>query len=430
MCDWYADEFSEGLAMKRIKIALAKAGRACVSAAQYDFCPNVNRYVYWLKQPIGWFVVAIAASMLIGAFFNSRGWIMAGGLLSVVVVGLIFPWLAIKTSSFTLRSQSDQVSEGEASRLILSVQNRLPISIWGLLVEGYFDELSASTGLASVPPLSKADYHLPIEPNVRGRYPNQAVYMTCAFPFGIWTARKQLTITCKLAVQPMTLPVSIDMEVFGRRIGGLGTGRKIGGNAEYLGVRPFRRGDLLRSVHWIQTARTGNLVVCERSQSTEQTVALKLGVARSDGGIEQSRNNLNWRVRIAATLIRLLNEQRIRFELQTIGSAGEAAKNHSIARSYKQAVEQLIDVPLDGPIVPDSISRADEAKNNCNCCFEIAPIDSGSQLSSSDRIHVHFSFGSAVDDEMTCNALIDLNQDIAQQLEAFLSEVFDETVTA
>ena len=32
----------------------------------HDFCPWANRYVYWLKQPIGWFILAAAAALAIG----------------------------------------------------------------------------------------------------------------------------------------------------------------------------------------------------------------------------------------------------------------------------------------------------------------------------------------------------------------------------
>ena len=27
-----------------------------------DFCPSANRFVYWLKEPVGWFVLAASVS--------------------------------------------------------------------------------------------------------------------------------------------------------------------------------------------------------------------------------------------------------------------------------------------------------------------------------------------------------------------------------
>ena len=30
----------------------------------YDFCPWANHYVYWLKKPLGWFIVGVVAAAL------------------------------------------------------------------------------------------------------------------------------------------------------------------------------------------------------------------------------------------------------------------------------------------------------------------------------------------------------------------------------
>ena len=29
-----------------------------------DFCPWANRFVFWLKEPVGWFVLATAISVM------------------------------------------------------------------------------------------------------------------------------------------------------------------------------------------------------------------------------------------------------------------------------------------------------------------------------------------------------------------------------
>jgi len=35
-------------------------------AANYDFCPNFNKMVYWLKEPFGWVISAILSLLIIG----------------------------------------------------------------------------------------------------------------------------------------------------------------------------------------------------------------------------------------------------------------------------------------------------------------------------------------------------------------------------
>ena len=67
------------------------------SVANHDFCPWANRYVYWLKEPVGWFLIATLASLLVGAFLSPIGWSVAAGLAAILALGLGFPWLAVRT---------------------------------------------------------------------------------------------------------------------------------------------------------------------------------------------------------------------------------------------------------------------------------------------------------------------------------------------
>jgi hypothetical protein len=48
--------------------SLVRLLTSVLRAANHDFCPNLNVYVYWLKQPIGWVVAATFFSLLIGLF--------------------------------------------------------------------------------------------------------------------------------------------------------------------------------------------------------------------------------------------------------------------------------------------------------------------------------------------------------------------------
>ena len=56
-----------------------------------DYCPWVNRYVYWLKQPIGWFLCAAAMCLLVGLFIGPQGFVLCGVLSVVMVVGVVWP---------------------------------------------------------------------------------------------------------------------------------------------------------------------------------------------------------------------------------------------------------------------------------------------------------------------------------------------------
>ena len=107
-----------------------------------DFCPWANRYVYWLKEPVGWFALALVASLLVGAFLSPLGWSVAAGLATVIVLGLSFPWLATRCVRCKLRPVDFELRERQDTFLSFSVTNYLPLPITGLRIEGYFSQIN------------------------------------------------------------------------------------------------------------------------------------------------------------------------------------------------------------------------------------------------------------------------------------------------
>ena len=270
------------------------------SLSGQDFCPWANRYVYWLKEPVGWFVVALAVSTLVGLFLSPLGWTVAAGLCTVLALGLGFPWLATRTLVCELKPVNTSLHERQPSQLQMTVRNRLPFPIVGLMVEGYLTrpftdigqveiDQSPDVGLARVPALSMAAYRLSICQEYRGRYPVQTPNIACAFPFGIWTARQRITTVIPVLIQPLLIPITAELEFSGCRMAHVGGGDRSTDNGEFLGVRDFRRGDSLKSIHWVQSARNDRIIVCERGGPQQQAVELKLSTMRCEGSVFEVR---------------------------------------------------------------------------------------------------------------------------------------------
>ena len=187
----------------------------------YDFCPWANRYVYWLKQPIGWFVLAAAMSLLVGCFLGPQGFVLCAALLGIVLLGVAWPWIAIRAVRGTLHFDRRRCREGDLLTVRLQVANRFPWPVWGLAIERGF--LAAPSGgepldplavdavavaLARVPGWSVNDYLWEFQPECRGVYPTEPPKMSCGFPFGIWVARGPLTVAGELIVWPRTVRLS------------------------------------------------------------------------------------------------------------------------------------------------------------------------------------------------------------------------------
>lgn len=287
-----------------------------LNLANKDFCPWLNQYVYWLKQPIGWLIVAAAASFLIGMFLAPQGWVMFTALACVILLGVARPWIAIRGVSCDLKFNRRRASEGDCIKIILSVKNRFPWPIWGLSVEGGFFLEELSTGadstavaLARVPGWATTDFEWEFQPHRRGLYPSGISRISSAFPFGIWHANKIIQIKSELIVWPRTVKLASAPLVKGKDLTATGNLMdQAGCEGDVLAVRPYRRGDPLKQVHWAQTARHSRLIVCERQAPAHRKVEV---VIDTDIHVHQTLNqdsSLEWAIRVGASLIKEFHE--------------------------------------------------------------------------------------------------------------------------
>jgi len=318
-----------------------------------DFCPWANRYVYWLKEPIGWFVMALGISVLVALHVSSVGWVLASVLGSVIVVGMIWPWVVVRAAQCQLRPAVAEIHEGQTCELVLAVRNRMPFPLWGLAIEGYLDrhgdDARPTIALACVPMISEAEYRLRVSPKLRGLYPIQPPKIACSMPFGLWTARQNLGACASLTVFPRISRVQDDPELTGGRMSETGEGNRVGQVGEMQGVREYRGGDRLRNVHWIHTARTGTLTVCERGAPQQQVVDVVLDVANETSGDPQRRDFLREafarRVRVAASLAIALHGHHVPIRI-VIGNQVTAISGGNAGR--RKLLTTLAEVPADG----------------------------------------------------------------------------------
>ena len=398
-----------------------------------DFCPWANRFVYWLKEPIGWFALAAVASVLVGAFLSPLGWTLAAGLSAVLVFGMGFPWLATRCVSCRLHPACGEMHEREASYLQLSVRNYLPLPIIGLMVEGYLTALTTQVeiqrlpgipeaALERIPAFSTATYRLPISAEYRGRYPKQTPKITCAFPFGIWTARREIRDLSPVTVLPLLIPISEELEFTGDQLADLGVGIRASTHGDFLGVRDFRRGDSLKNIHWAQSARHDQFVVCERGGPQNQAIELHLSTARCPGTNIESRENLAWRVRIAASLVELLSARHLPYRLIIDGKLYAVADS---ASGRKPALQQLAEIPLDGPVTAQDQDRAgiESQKRNGVCWIAISRPSQSASTEPSAYVNLEIGMhSSGLRQRRNTSRLIDLDDDITGQLNHWLSE--------
>lgn len=283
-----------------------------MSVGNHDFCPWANKYVYWLKQPIGWFVLAAIASAAIGLFAVPQGWFVCGVVVLVTALGVAWPWLAMRGLTAEIEFERRRCHEHDSAQVTLVVTNRWPWPVWGLLVErGFFDKEgenecdTATTALASVAGWSKTQFVFEYVPPRRGVYPLQAPVLGTGFPFGLWQIHRPITLKEQLIAWPRGIDLKSVPLLEGERLSAVGAFvDRAGSDGDILAARHYREGDSLRRIHWAQTARRDRLIVCERQSASRLTIVVTLDPwAFSEQTLPQ-RNLLDWGLRTVSSLCR------------------------------------------------------------------------------------------------------------------------------
>ncbi|MEM9644013.1 MAG: DUF58 domain-containing protein [Planctomycetota bacterium] len=385
-----------------------------------DFCPWANKFVYWLKEPVGWFVLATFLSAIIGMYFAPIGWTMAAALVAMITVGMIWPWIAVRSACCALHPEQEQVHEEAPCLLNLSIRNRLPLPIWGLAVEGFLDRTSEDSEEAALPTvalaylrgLSLSKYSFAISPSLRGRYPDGLPALTCSFPFGIWTARRTFSDIKPITVWPKVYAIAGEPEMSGQHRAERGEGSRPGRSGDFIGVREYRRGDTAKQVNWSASARAGSLIVTQRGGPECPSVDVIV-----DTSGDHSRDEIRDRIRVAASLLSSLHGAaipiRLRLNCQTVsprlGWDG-----------FVQMMDALTDIPLDG----DSTAKTPHPARG-TATILVESDDLGNPVVT--------SVNPTVSHRLSCEHeihVLDRTSDLATQLETFWTEVRDANLVA
>ncbi len=297
------------MSIERLSQRLQKMGERLAGVGNHDFCPWANGYVYWLKQPIGWFVVGAFASLLIALFLSPHAWITFGSLVIVMMLGVVWPWAAVRGMRGEIAFDRRRCHEGELVHVRLTIRNAWPVPLWGLAVEkgfftvGHDTDEQPVTALASVPGWSKSEFVFEFRPSRRGVYPHTIPELVTGFPFGLWRAQRPVTVSRDLLVWPQTTTLASIPALDGEISDVIGMlFDRPGNEGDMIGARVYRQGDRLRSIHWAQTARRDTFIVTERQAAARRLVVVSCDVDafRDDGDGELLENA----IRVAASVTR------------------------------------------------------------------------------------------------------------------------------
>ena len=272
---------------------------------EYDFAPKFSAKVRWfVYHPLGVLTIAAFTSFLCGLFIHSQGFVLSGGVLAVVALGVIWPWLSLRGLVGSISFDRLRAYEGDFVEVRFTLRNRFPWPAWGLAVRGGFggNTTEVVAGIAVSPRRRTALCRWTFKPLCRGIFPVTTLELTTGFPFGLWDNSKALAVETPLIVWPFMYPVGPIPQVSGdHQVEGNVSRSKVGTNGDVLGVRPYRRGDSPRRIHWAQSAKYDRLIVCELQSNSRPVIQIVLDVdPRSHAG-KGSDSSLEWAIRIVAS---------------------------------------------------------------------------------------------------------------------------------
>jgi uncharacterized protein (DUF58 family) len=277
-------------------------------AATRDLVPGITPAIRRVAlSPLGLLMATALAAFLCGVFLQPQGFILFGSVLAVIVLGLAWPWITVCGLRGSISFEKTRSTEGESAEACLTLTNLLPWSAYGLTVrvdQGDTDEDDGHrVSIACVPGQRTLKCRWTFTPARRGVYPLTPPVLASGFPFGLHHRQRRLTVDAELIVWPRTYETGPVPSVAGdQHVEGAVSRQRVGSSGDVLGVRPYRRGDSPRLIHWQQSARHDRLIVCELQANSRPTIQIVLDAdpaVHAGAGPDSSRE---WAIRMAASL--------------------------------------------------------------------------------------------------------------------------------
>lgn len=230
-------------------------------------------------------IAGIGLLLILAGATAQAGWlfVLAAGVLGLSAGSLVVPH-RLKSISIE-RNVARRARVGDAVRVGYRATNTRKGSVPLFVLEDGFAAFEpVHVAVDRLPEGSSAEIEQVRTPRARGRFMSGRVTVTGGAPFGLSRSRRISEIESEITVVPAWVelpsfpilePSSSPSEVLHERA-------RTGAGEEFLGIREFRPGDSLRSVHWRSSARAGSLIVREWEEEVSSRVGLV--IAGNDHG--------------------------------------------------------------------------------------------------------------------------------------------------
>jgi uncharacterized protein (DUF58 family) len=253
-----------------------------------SFLTSFLRSLYFTRRL--WYILwTLVTACVVGYFFSV--WFVVVRIV-ILVTGLLIGldiWLLFrqKEGIHAIRDVSERLSNGDDNLIHLSVENRYPFPVDTHIIDEIPDQFQKRDFVLSIPlPANgkhQATYSLrPVE---RGEYHFGDLNVYASSTLGLVSRRYQLPASRMVPVYPSYLQMRrYELVAISNRLTELGIKRirRIGHTMEFEHIRPYVRGDDVRTMNWKATARRGDPMINafedERAQQVYSVIDMGRGM--------------------------------------------------------------------------------------------------------------------------------------------------------
>ncbi len=241
------------------------------------------------------------------------------GILLLTTCVTLFIWSFQCTKGLTIEREHTQICmKGQNVLVTLKLINRSKYPRFLVFGYDYFPAERAgdtykSVIFPSVAKHSEALYRYQAYAARRGVYNVGPFYFYSGDPLGFFRHVRKVDVYTKITVVPVPLPTRLNYLQSRSRIqkDEYSTIAVPGQSTEFLGVREYQHGDPLRKIHWMSTARTGELITKQFEKNVASSLSILLiNYPELSNGKFEEHTPLEYSITIISTLANEVSRRR------------------------------------------------------------------------------------------------------------------------
>lgn len=255
----------------------------------------------------------------------------------------IFIWSLLASAGLTVRRDHLRIAlTGQPLEVKITLINKSRWPRFTVIGFDYFPAVSSEAGyqemcFVSIRGHSEVTLTYEAVPTLRGDWRVGPFYFWGGDPFGFFKHERLVETLTELIVVPVPFKVKMQSldSVSMRHKDEAATIEKAGESIEFLGVREYREGDSIRKIHWISSARTGELITKQFELNVASTISfLLLNSAEMGRGKNPEKTPLEDSLRIIISLAQAAINSAYQVSFMEIGGADERAARTGGGRKF------------------------------------------------------------------------------------------------